>query len=373
MDHQNYDDEILVESLSGITLGKSTKNTMVYLLNTNLDLSDRFIPDPYGTTRTRFGSPNMFSFDLVKVISGYILSVTRHDVVTCPSVAKLFWTDGWDFDLSVTNISRSSEPININELVPYDYSSYIKNDKRNTKKHYLIGIVVPVFSRMEYLQLFMKSLSNTKELSDNTLLIFMDESLTKDVDNDKKLVNNAVISFVSNTFDVIKIHKKRHGNMFNSILRGLDICYRSCEYLSTVDSDTIHKPNWLESLVNTYKLIHKQRGDHCIVLSGFNTTNTGKHKIIKSTTSHVIKSTVGGCHLFFHHSKYHSLRHTLISHKWDTNLISCAVHQGFGVYTTKPSIVEHIGFKSSGHRIGDVKDANGIYDISTDFYQDSDL
>jgi hypothetical protein len=67
--------------------------------------------------------------------------------------------------------------------------------------------------------------------------------MTKDVDDDKKLVNYFVKNIcIDNS---IKIFKTTHGNMFDSIIVGCDLASIYCDTLITIDSDTIHAENWV--------------------------------------------------------------------------------------------------------------------------------
>ena len=70
--------------------------------------------------------------------------------------------------------------------------------------------------------------------------------------------------------------------------------------------------------------------------------------------------------MFFENNLYLKiLRYTLISHKWDTNLIKNLKDNNGIVCVTKPSVIEHLGLVSSGHRNNIRKSI--VYDKALDF------
>jgi hypothetical protein len=196
----------------------------------------------------------------------------------------------------------------------------------------------------------------------------IDESLTKDINEDKKKTNLLVNNFTHENAIIIKIKKKKHGNMFDSICKGLDFLSIYCEILMTVDSDTIFKDNWIYKNVQLLQKLEKNNTNKPIIVSGFNTVNTKKHIILKEYDDYYEKNSVGGCHLCFHKKNYLNIfRYTLHSYKWDTNIINlCKKNNGL-IATTKPSVIDHIGYKSTGHRLNDSNDKNNIYDFAFDF------
>ena len=102
-------------------------------------------------------------------------------------------------------------------------------------------------------------------------------------------------------------------------------------------------------------------GNPFILMSGFN-TETERHRIIERRSQYILKNSIGGCNMFFHKDIYPDyIRKTLISHKWDSNIISYIQELGGIIGTTNPSVIQHIGEISSGHR-DDPTDSN--YDRS---------
>ena len=52
--------------------------------------------------------------------------------------------------------------------------------------------------------------------------------------------------------------------------------------------------------------------------------------------------------MFFSKATYsNSIRRCLFSHKWDTNIINSIKESKCQIITTNPSVIQHIGFKTS--------------------------
>tara|TARA_B100000073_G_scaffold343724_1_gene349094 strand:- start:217 stop:1335 length:1119 start_codon:yes stop_codon:yes gene_type:complete len=359
-----------------IDIGTSNKNTKQIFISSCLKLNKcEFYTYPFGRTKTKYQDLDLFNYKIVEIIpqisniNYYLFTITRSDKIdinNCPHNTNYFYDQGWNINIRVlcVPVIKSFESCLINNLIPKNYG-LIKSNLHNGNKCFKAGIVVPIFSRNDYLEKFFKSLSNT-DLT-NCIVVLIDESMTKDIDDDKVNVRKAVQNYTHPNANIIKIFKNTHGNMFDSILIGLDLISPLCKYVSTIDSDTIHTYDWINSCINTYLEVESDYSHKPILLSGFNTTNTGRHPIIETTDKYIIKTSVGGCHMFFTPKMYYNIiRKTLISYKWDTNIVDSLRKQNGIVVTTKPSVIEHIGIKSSGHR-KDKKEKVTIYDISDDF------
>jgi hypothetical protein len=177
----------------------------------------------------------------------------------------------------------------------------------------------------------------------------MDESLTKDVNEDHLAVHSLIKNF--KIPNLIKIFKNRHGNMFDSILTGWDMIYPFCDHLITIDSDTIMRKDWISKIDWSFQAMKNDSpGNPFVLASGFN-TETERHRIIERRSQYILKNSVGGCNMFFHKDIYPDyIRKTLISYKWDSNIVSYIQELGGIIGTTTPSVIQHIGEVSSGHR-----------------------
>jgi len=360
-----------------INLGSSDVNEKIYHIKTKLSLSTTFKTFPFGANKMRFQYEELFNYtlNLIEDDTKYryyslVVSKKNININNCPHNQKFFKTNGWELNLVALNVvtkNINNEFISTNEiyqLLPNDYGT-IELFVPNKYIKPIVGIVVPVFNRFEYLSKFLESLNKTN-LSQSAL-VFMDESLSDEtnIDEDKKKTNELIKKYKNDETIIIKIFKKKHGNMFDSILTGLDMLATFCYYLSTIDSDTIHSKNWIDDIINTFELVNNKVKHDNILLSGFNTVNCGRHTIIDTKEKYVIKNSVGGCHLFFNKKIYYdTIRCSIISYKWDTNIVTAIKRLNeYVIITTKPSVVEHIGYVSSGHRNA----IDNTYDISVDF------
>jgi len=146
---------------------------------------------------------------------------------------------------------------------------------------------------------------------------------------------------------IIKIYKKRHGNMFDSFLNSFDLIIKlelDIDYFVTLDSDTIHKRDWLVILRDTFLRAQKQFPDKPIILSGFDTRAKPyreEHELFNE------KINIGGINMFFDKKTYlEHVRRFLVNLYWDHNLCEEIVQQGGRLLTLKRSVIQHIG--SSG-------------------------
>ena len=97
----------------------------------------------------------------------------------------------------------------------------------------------------------------------------------------------------------LKVFKNKHGNMFDSILTGWDMIYPFCDFLITLDSDTIMKKDWITKINLSF---HAMKNDFTpnkfIIFSGFN-TETERHSVIEKKEDNILKNSIGGCNMFF--------------------------------------------------------------------------
>ena len=351
-----------MNNLSRIYIGKSDKNIQEYNLNTKYKIKDVII-NPFGSTKMRFHYPLSFELNFDKninienTINIYIKKKINRDYSNSIYLAA----NGWTNDLSITCLLNNFIIDNecIETFIPKNYGNVIiENIGKNKTKKFKVGIVIPTFGRFEYTKLCFESLIKCN--LDDCILIIVDESMTKNI-NDDKINSNEYIKNFNFNIPTIKIFKNKHGNMYDSINIGLDILGHFCEYLMTMDSDTIHKKDFMKTIINTYDEINKNNKNKIICLSGF---NTDKHKFIENNKNdnYYIKDTLGGCHLCFSTNDYWNyIRYTLISYKWDTNITNLVNKEKGILAATKPSVIEHIG------EISSVRNDNLKHDKSIDF------
>jgi glycosyltransferase involved in cell wall biosynthesis len=290
----------------------------------------------------RYQYPEVFHY----VLDKNQLTITKNKRNVSRVTSSLFNETGWNFPLTVSNIPNNTEwtrPIEIEQILPKDYANVSINNVIH--KSYRYGIVMPTFGRCEYVSKSLESLRNSNLPKEETLLVIVDESLTKEVDKDKEETKQWIEGFDIEGLTIIKIYKNRHGNMFDSLLTGLDLIYPKCKYVMNLDSDTIHKKDWLNTINEVYEIAENEYPDKLIVVTGYNSNN---HEIEEKKERYIIKKSVGGCHLYFRSVDYVDyLRYTLISNKWDTNVYEQVKRVGGILVSTNPSVIDHIGEISS--------------------------
>lgn len=355
-----------MENLSRINIGSSNNKTKKYTLNSKYKI-DQIITDPFGSTKMRFHYPSIFDYNIKEIKTTddnytYEIDIVKKEKNKDLSNSKYFVGDGWNIDLSISCIVDNFQLNNkyISTYIPTNYGRIeVSNINENVCKKYKVGIMIPTFGRLNYLKKCFESLK--KSNLSNCIIVIVDESLTKNVDDDK-IETNKYIEKYDFKIPTIKIYKNIHGNMFDSINIGLDILGHISDFLMTLDSDTIHDYNFVEKTLSTYNevKINNNNENKLIIASGF---NTDKHKIIPNNDlNYYIKETIGGCHLCFKSCDYWNyIRYTLISYKWDTNIYNLTNKLGGIIVTTKPSVVEHIG------EISSVRVDNLPHDKSIDF------
>lgn len=314
-------------------IGVSNNNSITIQLTSPKDYSKQWYIYPFGDTRMRFQKDNPFAIEFSSETNS--LTITKIKINS-----KHLWGTGWKIPLQLWYPYDASDFI-----IPPNYGRLIRHNVK--KKFYKYGLVVPFFSRANYVKEFLESLYQS-DLS-NCLVVFMDESLTKDVNEDHIAVHSLIKNF--KIPNLIKVFKTRHGNMFDSILIGLDMIYPFCDHFITLDSDTIMRKDWISKIDASFYAMKKDYPIKPFVLaSGFN-AETDRHSVIERRSQYILKNSIGGCNMFFHKDIYPDyIRKTLISYKWDSNIISYIQELGGIIGTTNPSVIQHIGEVSSGHR-----------------------
>jgi hypothetical protein len=314
-------------------IGTSNQNSLTIEIKNCKDYSKNWYVYPFGETRIRFQKDN--PFEIKFSYERKILTITK-----IINNTKNLWQNGWNIDLKLWYPHEVSDFI-----IPPNYGRLIRHAIK--KKFYKFGLVIPFYSRFNYVKQFLESLQQS-DLS-NCLIVFMDESMTKDVNEDHIQVHNLIKNL--KIPNLIKVFKNNHGNMFDSILIGWDMIYPFCEYLITLDSDTIMYKDWISKIYKSYQAMKNDYPENKFILaSGFNVENE-RHRIIEKKPKYILKNSVGGCNMFFKKNIYPDyIRKTLISYKWDSNIVSYIQELGGVIGTTNPSVIQHIGEISSGHR-----------------------
>lgn len=142
---------------------------------------------------------------------------------------------------------------------------------------------------------------------------------------------------------IIKIFKARHGNMFDSLRVGSDLLINRFQvrYLVNIDSDTLHAPDWLTTLLQAYQTLNHDSTIRPLVLSGF---NADKKKNLRVRDNYVNKRALGGINLFFDVQTYRQyVRDSLVHVGWDVELSKTIRKHNGTLVALRNSVIQHIG------------------------------
>nr|VFJ68667.1 MAG: hypothetical protein BECKDK2373C_GA0170839_11903 [Candidatus Kentron sp. DK] len=163
-----------------------------------------------------------------------------------------------------------------------------------------------------------------------------------------------VEEFRPESISVIKLFKKEHVGMFDSLKIGFDLGSNYFQYLINVDSDTIHNRGWLERLKETYREISDANPDKSIILSGFYL----RYRLREEYENYRITESIGGINLFMEPGTYSRyVKKHLYSVGWDWG-ISEQGDEDLLLAATRPSIIQHIGEHGLWSRTGRCDEAD---------------
>jgi|GEM_PF-3124594 len=223
------------------------------------------------------------------------------------------------------------------------------------------------FNSFGYLKSIMRPPGELKDMSDSVCGLYVKEDMAEAMGMIKEPtpqrtsgVETAVLikEFEMASVPMIKIFKRKHGNMFESLRLGWDLLkdILACEYLCCLDSDTIVKKDWLTQLHRTHRMIAQKMSHPNFLLTGF---NANSHHILEEHDSYYIKASVGGVNLFYPSRIYSALRPSLHHVFWDHEMVNRVRLLRGRFFCVRPSVVQHIGKQGlwSGR----------IYDVALDF------
>lgn len=187
-----------------------------------------------------------------------------------------------------------------------------------------VALIIPVYNRFEYVMRCFDSLLKA-DLSGVDVIVVDDGSNEKGVKELHELIPWRLIT-------------QENGGVKSAMLTG----YESTEadILINLDSDAIVKPEFIKRLL----ALQKQHPEH--IISGFNCDNPA-NPIIETYSDYVVRKHVNGINMCFSRDIYNKwVKPALLKQgNWDFNSTP-----DNGVIITKPSVVQHIGIKSSmGH------------------------
>lgn len=227
--------------------------------------------------------------------------------------------------------------------------------------NYKIGILLCCHNRPQYLKQTLESLKKTN-LNNCILCIIDDCSEDKEVAN---LINNFELSN-----EIIKIRNDTNLGIRYSLLKGFNILYDKCDYLTNIDSDVIFNKDWIDKLKNIDDIYPEYFNNNGTIITGFNCSNKkfNHHKIKKTYPLFHKKDTIGGINMWFNKKIYNDLIKDVLTkghknYKWDWEVCDAAHKKNYNILVSNPSVIQHIGINglSSGYN---------AYDIADDFIPD---
>lgn len=268
---------------------------------------------------------------------GYLLSRKAIEVIKDKPVPEDQIYD--DLCIAILLKEKGIEPTDF-DLQKYLFKRDVQFEEysNNTKT----AIVMPIFNRYDCVKKCLSSLSKT-DIS-NSILVMIDDGST-DI-RVKKLIEN----FEMKTEYIHKIFKDQNVGMWDSYIIGFDWVAKNfpeAKRFVTLDSDTIHKQNWLMCTTE----LHDRFKNH--VVTGFNTKT---HAIAATQENYYEKSSAGGINFMFSQKTYfRNLREILVTTKnsWDNEFVGRCKKIGKKIFCTKPSVIQHIGYhglNSNGKR-----------------------
>jgi len=202
---------------------------------------------------------------------------------------------------------------------------------------------MPIYKRANYLRKCFASLK-ASSLQDAIVVLVDDASGDEETERLIKQFSHSDAAIIR----VLRITKQDASVYFTlpdnitSAFNYLD-CYFSCDYFCILDSDTIMTANWLERLCELSEYWTRTKGSPAIV-SGFNTLNHANIK--KGEGKFIYKASLGGINMFFKPSLYREL-FLPVKDQWDIKIVEKMRQKGYQMLCTKPSVIQHIGYKGA--------------------------
>lgn len=235
-----------------------------------------------------------------------------------------------------------------------------------SEKKFDTGVVISSFGRYEDVKRMLSSLSNSN-LEDNVLLIFVDE--TNSINSPKpkywsEKTEELIRDFSLKNINIIKLFKKYHGNMFDSIRVGFDVLTTDfqCEKLMILDSDTIMKKDWYLSI--TKNNIFEKIKNFDYIISGFNKDELDEEtrKLNSFNQDYYKNKYIGGINMFFKKELYYKTRHLYKDKFFDHHISKFLFDNNGLLLSLKKSAIDHIG------KLGDNSNNELFFDVASDFY-----
>ena len=197
------------------------------------------------------------------------------------------------------------------------------------------GIVVAVHDRPHFLQTTLFSLVRSNLSQANVVLI--------DDFSPSKRVIQTLNQFQLEGIPTSKIGFKENQGVLNALITGFDLLENQVDFIVNIDADVLLSREWLAKLETLYHRLAQED----TILTGFNTKN---HETLYCVDTFCAKKDIGGINFFFSSAFYkRHLKQWLHAipkaqwKQWDWIICRQMTKHKFTFFSTKPSVIQHIG------------------------------
>jgi len=207
----------------------------------------------------------------------------------------------------------------------------------------MTALIITCFNRSEELRQTLNSLHEA-DLSDVLLILINDASTDEDTNKQFEDFNVTGIPILKH------LNTKNQGIKLN-LKYGYEKAFEMCEFAINLDSDTLVKKDFVKKLLNLKRQFPEN------IITGFNCETKSlngaeRHPVIERGKGWIKKRSVGGVNMLMNKKEYEKWMLPTLSvvGNWDANTCINSLKDGKPIIATSPSVVQHIGFKSSmGH------------------------
>ena len=196
----------------------------------------------------------------------------------------------------------------------------------------MVALFIPVYERPHYLR---QTLDSVIHAIDEDVTVFLIDDGSKD-----PVIEQMCNKFFDNAQCHGFYYRFPHAGVAMNMKRGMELC-KKFETIITLDSDFEVKNHFIKSLSDLLKAHYTID----TIVTGF---NAHTHPIKARGDGYAVKESIGGGNLCFTSETYEKhIKPILTNNLWDWNLCGVMKQAGGRFLCTIPSVVQHIGVKST--------------------------
>lgn len=221
-------------------------------------------------------------------------------------------------------------------------------------------LAIPTFNRPEYVE---KCFASLKQANlDGVMICLIDDCST-----DKRTIQ-LFESFFIEGVPILKYRNKKNVGVTGSLLNAIELtAHIEYEYFINLDSDAIVKPDFIQKLIVT------KAKNPLHFVTGFNSRTRNRdgserHFVVHEEQDFCLKKSVGGINMTFCKSEVFEHLEPILQKcsknggNWDHEISIKYFDNGFPPVCVKPSVVQHIGTRSSMNHNHDKPDIAEDFD-----------